>query len=438
MIQVAANPDRIPTEVAKAVYSGKTSDDIYRPEGGAILDLQEEVEPPVFANLDERLQAGKNVFRQNCAACHQPDGDGVAGVFPPLAESDWLRGGAEKAVEAVLNGLSGPIVVNGEGYNGVMPSMRMSDTEIANVLTFVYSSWNNPGDEITVDDVRKSAKRNDRASPLRAACFSCAPPFLQAAARRWETTATTIWRRFRPASIARLYAATDADGGERESSTVAVTAFWLDRRAATNDDFLAFVRANPRWRKSTLQPLFADVGYLAHWRDDFDFGAADAVAPVVNVSWFAARAYCRWRGKKLPTVAQWERAAAADETRDDAARADDFRRRILEWYASPAGALPVARSESESFRNLHGVYDMHGLVWEWTRDFNNALITGASRSDSGVERNLFCGGGAVGSSDFTDYGAFMRFAFRGSLRGDYAVSSLGFRCARDTAPEDIT
>ena len=81
---------------------------------------------------------------------------------------------------------------------------------------------------------------------------------------------------------------------------------------------------------------------------------------------------------------------------------------------------------------------MHGLVWEWTRDFNNALITGASRSDSGVERNLFCGGGAVGSSDFTDYGAFMRFAFRGSLRGDYAVSSLGFRCARDTAPEDIT
>ena len=155
MIQVAANPDRIPTEVAKAVYSGKTSDDIYRPEGGAILDLQEEVEPPVFANLDERLQAGKNVFRQNCAACHQPDGDGVAGVFPPLAESDWLRGGAEKAVEAVLNGLSGPIVVNGEGYNGVMPSMRMSDTEIANVLTFVYSSWNNPGDEITVDDVRK-------------------------------------------------------------------------------------------------------------------------------------------------------------------------------------------------------------------------------------------------------------------------------------------
>ena len=284
----------------------------------------------------------------------------------------------------------------------------------------------------------KSAKRNDRASPLRAACFLlCAAVFASGGAALGDDGGNDMAAipsgEYRP-----LYAATDADGGERESSTVAVAAFWLDRRAATNDDFLAFVRANPRWRKSTLQPLFADVGYLAHWRDDFDFGAADAVAPVVNVSWFAARAYCRWRGKKLPTVAQWERAAAADETRDDAARADDFRARILEWYASPAGALPVARSESESFRNLHGVYDMHGLVWEWTRDFNNALITGASRSDSGVERNLFCGGGAVGSSDFTDYGAFMRFAFRGSLRGDYAVSSLGFRCARDTAPEDIT
>ena len=266
---------------------------------------------------------------------------------------------------------------------------------------------------------------------------SCAPPFLQAAARRWEMTATAIWRRFRPASIARStppQTPTAANANRRQSRSRRFGSIGGgDQRR-----FLAFVRANPRWRKSTLQPLFADVGYLAHWRDDFDFGAADAVAPVVNVSWFAARAYCRWRGKKLPTVAQWERAAAADETRDDAARADDFRRRILEWYASPAGALPVARSESESFRNLHGVYDMHGLVWEWTRDFNNALITGASRSDSGVERNLFCGGGAVGSSDFTDYGAFMRFAFRGSLRGDYAVSSLGFRCARDTAPEDIT
>lgn len=283
----------------------------------------------------------------------------------------------------------------------------------------------------------KSAPRNERPNRMRAVGFLlCAAVCAGGGAARAEDgggeMAAIPHGPYRP-----LYAASDVDGGGREAATVDVAAFWIDRRAATNGDFLAFARANPRWRKSAIPSLFADDAYLAHWRGDFDLGAAPLAAPVVNVSWFAARAYCRWRGKKLPTVAQWERVAAADETREEAARGDDFRARILEWYSRPAGAHLTARAASESFRNVHGVYDMHGLVWEWTRDFNNALVTGASRSDSGGDRGLFCGAGASGASDFEDYGAFMRFAFRGSLRGDYAVSSLGFRCARDAAPDII-
>ena len=74
---------------------------------------------------------------------------------------------------------------------------------------------------------------------------------------------------------------------------------------------------------------------------------------------------------------------------------------------------------------------MHGLVWEWVDDYNTALVTGESRGDSGLDRNLFCGSESVGSSDPKDYAAFMRFAFRSSLEAKYTVRNLGFRCATD-------
>ncbi|MGI9305856.1 MAG: copper-containing nitrite reductase [Gammaproteobacteria bacterium] len=155
VIEVAANTDAVPAAVAETVYSGKTSDDIYRPEGGAVLDLGEMAEPQVFADEGERLQAGESIYRQNCAACHQPDGSGVAGVFPPLAKSDWLeRNGVKEAVRAIVNGLSGKIAVNGKEYNGVMPAMRLSDEEIAQVLSFVYSAWGNSGVSVSAEDAR--------------------------------------------------------------------------------------------------------------------------------------------------------------------------------------------------------------------------------------------------------------------------------------------
>jgi formylglycine-generating enzyme required for sulfatase activity len=78
---------------------------------------------------------------------------------------------------------------------------------------------------------------------------------------------------------------------------------------------------------------------------------------------------------------------------------------------------------------------MHGLVWEWVEDFNSAMVTGESRADSGIERDLFCGSGAASASDFRDYAAFMRYAFRSSLDAKYAVSNLGFRCARSVGAE---
>lgn len=81
--------------------------------------------------------------------------------------------------------------------------------------------------------------------------------------------------------------------------------------------------------------------------------------------------------------------------------------------------------------NFYGARDLHGLVWEWVEDFNTAMVTGESRADTGLERDLFCGAGSVGAKDTTDYAAFMRQALRSSLKANNTTTSLGFRCARD-------
>jgi nitrite reductase (NO-forming) / hydroxylamine reductase len=100
-------------------------------------------------SLDERVAAGQTVYRNFCMACHGPEGKGLPGAFPPVASSDWIAANPGRLVDVVLNGLSGPITVNGQQYNAVMPAMPfLSDADAANVLTFVLNSWGNPGGEI--------------------------------------------------------------------------------------------------------------------------------------------------------------------------------------------------------------------------------------------------------------------------------------------------
>ncbi|MBN8538574.1 MAG: nitrite reductase, copper-containing [Deltaproteobacteria bacterium] len=127
----------------KTIFSGKTADNVYLPEGGAIQQVKEKEEPTTAKTLEDRISMGKNVYTQNCAACHQPDGKGVSGAFPPLAGSDYLKNDVNKVISVVKKGLSGSIKVNGDKYDGVMPSLSLSDEDIANVLTYVYHSWGN-------------------------------------------------------------------------------------------------------------------------------------------------------------------------------------------------------------------------------------------------------------------------------------------------------
>lgn len=217
-----------------------------------------------------------------------------------------------------------------------------------------------------------------------------------------------------------------------EPERVAVAAFLLDERPVTNADFLAFVTAQPRWRRSQVSPLFTDEAYLQNWAGDLALGPlAPPCAPVVRVSWFAARAYARWAGKRLPTTAEWELAAAAGFTRPDGKNDPERTRAVQQWLAWPVPQiLPDAKRARPDFNGVRG---LHGLVWEWVEDFSTAMVTGESRADTGLDRDLFCGAGSVSSRDPGDYAAFMRLALRSSLTARHTTTSLGFRCARDLA-----
>jgi formylglycine-generating enzyme len=180
-----------------------------------------------------------------------------------------------------------------------------------------------------------------------------------------------------------------------------------------------------------LLSLYTDENYLRHWqrnhRGEFSPAAKDLLTPVVHVSWFAAQAYCRAQGRHLPSTAQWEWVAQAGVNNADARRDPEYTRQLLEWYAKPTQAQLAKIGSGQA--NFYGVHDLHGLIWEWTSDFNSVMSSGESRGDSVTDNQFFCGAGAAGSADPSDYATFMRYAMRTSLSARYTLANLGFRCA---------
>ena len=94
--------------------------------------------------------------RRPSAATSKPPSVGLPGVFPPLAKSDFLAADPKRAMNIVLHGLNGKIKVNGQEYDSVMPPMtQLNDDEVANILTYVLNSWDNPGGRVSAEDVKK-------------------------------------------------------------------------------------------------------------------------------------------------------------------------------------------------------------------------------------------------------------------------------------------
>lgn len=189
-----------------------------------------------------------------------------------------------------------------------------------------------------------------------------------------------------------------------------IEAFRIDAEPVTNAQFLDFVSAHPEWRKSRIKALFVDERYLKRWPSDLELTDSQAGdEPVADVSWFAAKAYCKARGLTLPTTDQWEYALA------DAGRGREaVRQRSLEWFAVPNNVRLPAIGAGPA--NGFGVKDMVGLVWEWTLDFDADAIAAESQDPDGKDSASFCGGAAAGAADPTDYPAFMRYSMRRASR----------------------
>jgi mono/diheme cytochrome c family protein len=104
---------------------------------------------------DEQMKRGAAVYARTCIACHQPTGLGLPPVFPPLANAPIVAGNPELPVKFILQGLMGPITVNGMTYNSMMPPVAgVSDADIADVLTYVRQSFGNKANPVTADQVK--------------------------------------------------------------------------------------------------------------------------------------------------------------------------------------------------------------------------------------------------------------------------------------------
>jgi formylglycine-generating enzyme required for sulfatase activity len=173
---------------------------------------------------------------------------------------------------------------------------------------------------------------------------------------------------------------------ENESGKKFVKPFYIDACSVTNSQYLEFVKENPAWRRSNVIHLFSDRNYLRKWKSDLELGSSvSANKPVTNISWFAANAYCKWAGKRLPTVDEWEYA---------------FNKKYKNFNENSCTAL-----------------------YEWTFNFN----------ETDFQAGSYCGGAGSSSNDPENYNAFIRFAFRNSLKANYSLDDLGFRCA-ESAP----
>ncbi|MEX2494529.1 MAG: copper-containing nitrite reductase [Woeseia sp.] len=154
-----------------ALYTGKEVDNVYLGEkavagAGRVVGETAAAMQAGSVTKEQQLDAGQMLYNGTCSVCHQNNGQGLPGVFPPLANSDYLMADKRRTIEIVLNGMMGPVTVNGEEYNSVMPPMsQLTDDEVANILTYVLNSWGNDDGVVTSPEVAEVREATKDARP---------------------------------------------------------------------------------------------------------------------------------------------------------------------------------------------------------------------------------------------------------------------------------
>lgn len=194
---------------------------------------------------------------------------------------------------------------------------------------------------------------------------------------------------------------------ERPRHAVTLSAYYMDRREVSVGQYRAFAESSGR-----------AVPRQGPWSTDSH--------PVVNVDWYDAEAYCAWAGGRLPTEAEWERAARGGTAADFDLEKDRKKLDEYSWDSLNSGDLP--RPTGLKAPNAFGLYDMRGNVWEWVRDrmdpdyYRKSPARDPSGPDSGVYRVMR--GGSVRYD-----GSYLRMAYRGSNYPCFRAWDAGFRCA---------
>ncbi len=233
----------------------------------------------------------------------------------------------------------------------------------------------------------------------------------------------------------------EADGDEQPVRTVYVDAFYMDTHEVTNAEYKTFVLANPEWQKTRIPDAFHDGGYLWDWSGN-NYPAGKGDHPVRYVSWYGAMAYSAWAGKRLPTEAEWEKAARGGLVGKKYPWGDTLTPNDANY--DTGGTTAVGSYAA----NGYGLYDMAGNVWEWCLDAYDAdfYFHSPSRnplSDVNTISNLdeivdnytgvkssrvLRGGSWYGTTTRT-----LRVAYRAGSPPTYS-GNIGFRCARAVTP----
>lgn len=215
-----------------------------------------------------------------------------------------------------------------------------------------------------------------------------------------------------------------------KQAPVTVPDFVMRVLPVTRGEFAQFIQDQPQWRRSRASgSTLADNQYLHDWpADDAALGQMQRSQPVTDVSWFAAAAYCQSERGRLPTWHEWEYAAAADNKRRDARTDPVWRARILDWYGQASKALP---NVGNTPKNVYGIQDLHGVIWEWVDDFGALMVSGDNRTQGDPDTLKFCGAGALSATDRENYPVLMRIAMLSSLGASSTNRNLGFRCVKE-------
>ena len=228
----------------------------------------------------------------------------------------------------------------------------------------------------------------------------------------------------------------EAYNDEQPVHPVYVDTFYMDKSLVTNTQYKVFVDANPQWRKDLIPDACHDSSYLHYWNGG-SYPNGKGNHPVTGVSWYAAMAYARWAGKRLPTEAEWEKAARGGLVGMKYPWGNTVDENLANYDENVGDTTPVGHYAP----NRYGLYDMSGNVWEWCFDAyeepfyassprRNPVAGGQVGNDfTSVEANRVLRGGSWLLSART-----LRVAARGINTPPYAGNLIGFRCARAVSP----